>query len=260
MSGIVSAIRTLTVFRIPGKDAPSLATAMPWFPLVGAILGSMLYGVYLLFSIIFPDWIFLTAMVVLLAQTGFTGAIHLDGLADSADALFSMKDKARKLEILKDSRLGTFGVLALIGSLMLKWLLLCKLMESGEMQLIIVAMILSRTVQVDLAATLSYARADSGTAKRFVTDASSKHRLIAWLAALFFVAGFGPLCAAAIVVAFITGKYLSLWFKRQLGGVTGDLLGASSEIVEMAMLFLFSAWLHHFGWLHWPWALWLRSI
>ena len=253
MTGLISAFRTLTVIRVPGKEAASFVSALPWFPVVGAVFGALLVGVAVLVHLLFPGWIYLCSFLVLGTQIVISGAMHLDGLADAADALFSMKDRQRKLEIMKDSRLGTYGVLTLVCAFAAKWFLIAKLIEADAIRLIVVAMIVSRTVQVELAVTMAYARAGDGTAKAFVTGATRWHRGAAWLSAFLLIAGFGPMALIAIPIAFVAARLLARWFKTEIGGITGDLLGASSELTELIILFFLGAWLHHLPWIDWPW-------
>ena len=253
MRGFVTAVRTLTVFPIPGKDEASLSSALPWFPATGATLGAILFGFSVLSGFLFPQSVLLTGGLVLLLQCVFTGGIHLDGLADACDALFSLTDRKKKLEIMKDSRLGTYGVLSLFFVLLIKWLLICELAEFREMGLLVLAMLISRTIQVELAVTMPYARTTEGTAKLFIEGAGLKHRVAAWGSASILAAGFGPFALLALPLALLTGWFLKLYFSRKVGGVTGDLLGAASEYVELVVLAVVVLWLQHSPWIHWPW-------
>jgi len=255
MSGFVSAVRTLTVLPVFGKDAASMTRALPWFPVVGALLGGLMVGAGLLIQLVFPGWYMLTTVLLLIVQTLITGAIHLDGTADAGDALFSMTSREKKLEIMKDSRLGTYGVLSLIFVIIVKIVLLSALVTSDHMVLLVIAIIISRTAQVELTTTMQYARKDAGTAKSFVDGAGGVHRGIAWMVCLVLLAMFGPLAIAAGVVALPIIWGLRWLYNRRVGGVTGDLLGAASELVEIAMLFWLCAWVYNEKWIEWPVAI-----
>ncbi|MBN2527109.1 MAG: adenosylcobinamide-GDP ribazoletransferase [Deltaproteobacteria bacterium] len=256
MSGFVTAVRTLSSVPIPGRDADSLSMSLLWFPLVGALLGALWAGAGVLFSFVFDGWPMLIALLVLMLQSAMTGAMHLDGIADAADALFSMTSREKKLAIMKDSTLGTFGVLTLIFVLALKWTLLFKLVAAGQLILLVVVIAVARTAQVELAVTMSYARSGEGTGKAFVTDATFVHRLGAWLLALVLAAAFGPLAIGSVLLAMLTCMGLRRLYDRRIGGITGDLLGATSECVELVILLWFCGFIHQGKWIDWPWHLW----
>ncbi|MDD5309554.1 MAG: adenosylcobinamide-GDP ribazoletransferase [Deltaproteobacteria bacterium] len=242
LGGLVTAIRTLTILPVPGPEAEEPASALAWFPVVGGALGFVLYGLCLLADRVgLGSWPEGTAFVVVFAGSFLTRALHLDGLADSADGFAAMKDREQTLRIMKDPRVGTFGVLALVAVLSAKWIAVTRLVETGTALWLVAACVVSRAVQVELAVTLPYSRAEGGTAARFVTGARPVHRLAAWSTALLLLAAVtGPLGLASLVAGFAAAKVLGRWFTRRVGGVTGDLLGASSEIIETALLFAFA--------------------
>jgi adenosylcobinamide-GDP ribazoletransferase len=171
-----------------------------------------------------------------------TRGFHLDGLADAADALGSLAPRERMLAIMKDSAVGAFGVLALVLTLGAKWIAVARLVESGTGVWIVAAYVVSRAAQVELAVVLPYARAEGGTARAFVRDARGVHRLVAWtLAFLMITLVCGPAGVAVLVGGWLLARALGWRFMKMLGGVTGDLLGATSEIVETAVLFACAA-------------------
>ena len=242
LRGFVSAMRTLTALSVPGRDAEQMTAALPWFSFVGALLGAMLYGLCLLLDLAgFEYWPEATALGVVALTAVLTRGMHLDGLADAADGLFSMTDKARTLEIMKDSRIGTFGVLALIGILAAKWIAVLRLVEKDAVLLMVPALTVSRAVMADLAVSLPYAREAGGTGAPFVRGAETRHKVIAWTIAALVSAVFGPLGLGALICGFAAAKMLGRYYRKRLDGVTGDLLGAACELVE-AFLLLLGAW------------------
>ncbi len=244
LGGLISALRTLTIVPVPGRDAPSLAQALPWFPLVGALLGLLLYGIATGAQLLGIEWHQGTALVLLAIGTILTGALHLDGVADAADGLGGRRDRERALAIMKDSSTGAFGVIALCVVLLAKFVALSRLLELDGAAWIVVAMLVSRTMMVELAVGQPYARAEGGTGAPFVSEARWFHRLLAWVVAIGVLALFaGPTALAALAIgAAITWLY-GLWCRRRLGGITGDMLGAGNELVETALLILAATYL-----------------
>ena len=242
MSGLITALRLLSIFPVPGRDAEEMSSALPWFPLTGAILGGVLYGLALLAgSWSGGDWPNGVAAAVLLGGVVLTGALHLDGLADWADSFGGGQDKQAALAIMKDSRTGAFGVIALILVLLIKWVSMARLIEADAFVWIIVACIVSRTMQVELAACLPYARPEGGTGASIVEGARRSHRIWALLSALImlFVLG-GQAGVLALGAGWAACRGFGWWCRRRLGGVTGDLLGTGSEIVETLILVIFA--------------------
>ena len=165
--GLVTALRTLTILPVPGDDSETPADALPWFPAIGAALGIIICGLlgvmeYLTKSSPGP------AVVAVAASVFLTRGLHLDGLADCADAFWGGWDRERILAIMKDSALGTFGTIALVLVLLAKWCSIAALIDSGALNWIIIAMTVSRAVQVDLATGHDYARPEGGTGARFI--------------------------------------------------------------------------------------------
>jgi adenosylcobinamide-GDP ribazoletransferase len=233
--GLVTAVRTLTWLPVPGHDAASLASALPWFPAVGLLLGAALYGLCALSGATWPEG---AALAVVAGGTLLTRGLHLDGLADSADGLFGGRTRERILEIMKDSRMGAFGGIAIALALLAKFALVSRLVGLHAPLWIIPAYVTSRTVQAVLAVTQPYARAD-GMAAPFLAEARPAHGLLALLVGIAAILSAGRMDVLWLV-AFALGLALAMLlgrsFRRRVGGVTGDLIGATSELVEIAVL------------------------
>jgi adenosylcobinamide-GDP ribazoletransferase len=239
--GLITAIRTLSILPIPGKDAERMSSSLPWFPLVGFMLGSICYGMALLMEFVTGNrWPEGTAIIVLGCGILLTRAIHMDGLADWADGFGGGRDRQKILAIMKDPHVGAFGVIAVVVIVAVKWVALTGLIAFGSSTYIIVSYIVSRTMQVELAASLPYARAEDGTAAPFVKDARFSHRFAALFFALVVLAGLcGPITSAATMcLGWLVCRLFGWWCYRRVGGVTGDLLGACSEIMETIILFI----------------------
>ena len=235
MRALVTAIRTLTLLPVPGKDSASLASALPFFPAIGVLIGALvilgLYGAHL------TGWVAGAGTVAMILSVWLTRGLHVDGLADVMDALGASRDRERRLEIMKDPHTGAFGVMAIVADLLLKAVALGQLAALGHWSLALIPFIVSRTAQVLLATTLPYARAEGGKAALYVQEARLYHLILALLAAVAFCLAASELAGLllllqGLVIAFL----LRLWMKHHFGGVTGDLLGASSELIETGLL------------------------
>jgi adenosylcobinamide-GDP ribazoletransferase len=175
-----------------------------------------------------------------------TGALHLDGLADTADALGAGRDRTRALEILRDSRIGSFGAIALFFALALKVIALAGLAGTMRAEAIYLAPGLARYTMVMVAHRLEYMRAEgAGTALLASSDDDyerrSRNELIACATAVIAVLpviSVKALCACVVAVAGTV--MLRTFYARWIGGVTGDLIGAAGEIVETAVLITFA--------------------
>jgi adenosylcobinamide-GDP ribazoletransferase len=234
-SGFVTAARTLTWLPIPGREAASFASALPWFPLVGAFLGLALHGAALLTG---QGWPGGTALLVVAGGTLLTRGLHLDGLADTADGLFGGRTRERALAIMKDSRMGAFGGIALVLALLAKLVAVSRLATLSATAWLVPAYVASRTVQAALSACMPYAR-EEGTAGAFVTAAGPRHAVGAIAAAMVILVGLGGpgwRWPAALGMALCVAILLGAGFRRRVGGITGDLLGAASELTETAVL------------------------
>jgi adenosylcobinamide-GDP ribazoletransferase len=150
------------------------------------------------------------------------------------------RDKQKTLAIMKDPHIGAFGVISVVVIVLVKWVALTGLIVSGSSIYIIVSYVVSRTMQVELAVSLPYARREGGTAAPFVRDASFLHRLVALCTAMVLLSGiYGPITgAAALCIGWLVCRLFGWWCYRRVGGVTGDLLGACSEITETLILFI----------------------
>ena len=232
--GFLTAWRTLTILRLPGRDAARFAAALPFFPVVGALLGAGVAAVS--WAAAAAHWPALAGPAAAGLLALVTGALHLDGLADGADALYGHRTPARRLEIMKDPRVGAMGVTALIFAVLLKVVAIGRLAGDGAWLWLVLPCVWSRAAMPVLAVSLPSARPD-GTAGRFLADARPSHAVVAVLLALALTVAVAPraalACAAATVVLVLLLRRV---FRRAVGGVTGDLLGFGSEFIEVALL------------------------
>ncbi|MDP5215793.1 adenosylcobinamide-GDP ribazoletransferase [Ruegeria sp. 2205SS24-7] len=220
--------------RLPERVFERQAQAVWAFPLAGLVVGVLacLTGAIAL-AVNLPAM--LSAALVLIVLVGVTGAMHEDGLADTVDGFWGGFTPERRLEIMKDSHIGTYGVLALILSLLLRWGAIVTLIGAGALWLLLAAAIWSRALMPMLMATMPNARG-AGLSHR-VGSPSGK----AAIAGLILALSLGLLVAgsAAVVPALISGLAalgLARLALAKIGGQTGDVLGATQQIGEIAFL------------------------
>jgi adenosylcobinamide-GDP ribazoletransferase len=233
MRGLLAAIGFLTRLPVPAwayGDARTQAASLAWYPAVGLLLGGLLWALAWLLHGAPP---LLTTALLLAAWVGLTGALHLDGLADSADAwIGGLGDRERTLRIMKDPRSGPAGVVALVLLLLLKFAALASLPAPGPALLL--APLLGRAALTALFLGTPYVR--EGGLGSAMHGASRQACMLALLLTLVFGLACGGRGAVAMVVAvavFATWRAACL---RRLGGFTGDTAGAMAELVEMAVL------------------------
>jgi adenosylcobinamide-GDP ribazoletransferase len=217
--------------------------AAGWFPFVGLCLGVVLATVWRVAQGLGP---LPAAVLVLAAGLLLTGAFHEDGLADTADALGGAATRERLFEILKDSRIGTFGAAALGISLLLRATLLVRLGPSADIALVL-TQCLSRAPPVWLMSSLPYVSA-VGSKSQHVVNGSISQAMLAtlWpaaLVALFLARGaLTPVAAASLILACTGATIVCGWrFARRAGGITGDFLGATQQVIESVALIVLVA-------------------
>jgi len=232
------ALSFLTIFPVADDlqpDADQLGRSMAFFPAVGLVLGLGLVVLNWVLDSFIPRPVLDCLLVLFLIMA--TGALHLDGIADLIDGLAGGKDRAGVLEIMKDSRVGAIGVVGLVMVLLLKYLSLFNIAPEVKSAALVLTPAAGRWVQVVLAAYCRYLRPNGGTGAVFVDKIGEREVLIATVTliaaalALFGVKG--------VFVVFLLGlaaMLLQRYFQRRLGGVTGDVLGAATEVVEVLTL------------------------
>jgi len=235
--GLVTALRTLTILPIPGKETERMADALSWFPVVGCLLAAILLALARGLDFVTGGWNEGSAAVVLAVSAILTRGLHLDGLSDWADGFGGGNTREATLTIMKDPRAGAFGGVALVLVLVAKWAAFSRLIETGAFHWVVPAFVVSRMAMVELAVCLPYARSEGGTGAPFVNGARTFHRFISLLTALALVLAWGGRAGLVLMIAgWALCHLLGLWFRRRVGGLTGDLLGACSELVETGLL------------------------
>jgi adenosylcobinamide-GDP ribazoletransferase len=240
---LLSAAALLTRLPLPNHRGTGGGSAWAW-PLVGSLLGALAAGVAsaALWLGITPG---VTAVLVLGTQALLTGALHEDGLSDTADGLFGGWTRERRLEIMKDSRVGSYGVLALVLVTLARWQAVTALLVfdanwGGHWVALVATGALSRAPMALMMALLPNAR---GSGLSHATGQPSQTTALVGMGVAvtiaIFLAGWAGLIMA--LAAFVVAVLLSILALRRIGGQTGDILGASQQLAEVACLAVLSA-------------------
>ena len=240
------AIRFFTCLPVPawvGHSAEALNRSARYFPAVGLLVGGIGALVYLAAALFWPSAV---AILLSMAATIYaTGAFHEDGLSDTVDGLGGGWDKLRILDIMKDSRVGSYGVVAMVLALLGKFTLLNALEPALLPLALIAGHALSRFCSTVLLATMDYVREDLlAKAKPLATGLSAGEMLLALAFVLAALALLPPeKVLAGSALAALATLWLAAKFKRWLGGYTGDCLGATQQVAEIAFyLGLLAVW------------------
>ncbi len=218
-----------------------ISRAAAWFPLVGLLVGGLasLGNMLLIPHLARP----LCALIVLFIMVLVTGGLHEDGLADCADAFGGGWTREDRLRILKDSRIGSFGAIALILSFGLRGTLLTAIPANQVLNYLISAQVLSRWTSLPLGSILPSARGSDGQGGRLAGKMSLSAAVIGTvitavvLWCFLRVSAWQPALAVALVTA-VSGMY----YRQRIGGITGDCMGATIQISEIAV-YLCGAWM-----------------
>ncbi|WP_033170491.1 adenosylcobinamide-GDP ribazoletransferase [Selenomonas sp. ND2010] len=254
MNSFITALQFLT--RIHVKNQPDLTMedfgrSTKFFPLVGVVLGLIYMLVTWCLVAVFGWANFVTTVLVLLPVL-VTGGLLLDGYMDTADGVFSARSRERKLEIMKDSRVGAFGVIALVSLMMINWTVLRDIKLVLLMTALFVMPVIGRMAMVMVIAFFPYARPE-GMGKAFSDMADKKTLAVAGITTLLFVVPWGQAAIAALAVGLGFAWLLGAWLTSKLGGLTGDTYGAVETLTETMVLvvFLVTSWIP--GGLHILW-------
>ena len=221
--------------RLPGMPAPEqLGRSLLFYPLVGLLFGVILWALNISLA---GAPLLLHAALLLTVWVLLSGALHLDGLADSADAwLGGFGDRERTLTIMKDPRSGPIAVVTLVLVLLLKFAALLALIEQQQGIALIIVPLIGRAALLGLFLTTTYVRA-GGLGQALADHLPRKtgwQVLAVSAAACVVISGFNAVVALLLaVVVFIWLRHLML---RRLGGTTGDTAGALLELLEMSVL------------------------
>lgn len=214
------------------------ADAVRYFPLVGLIIGAIDLFVYIITSKLFHG--ILPVVFTMISHIIVTGGLHLDGLSDTADGIFSGRSKDKILDIMKDSRVGTFGVLALVTLMLLKFAAIQEISETNIYSALLISPVISRTFATLLMYKRRYARQKEGLGDLFIGKISTLTFSIALALGLIITLAVGRTYGLiVIIVGYIFTILFRSYIEKRLDGITGDILGASVELNEVLVLIVF---------------------
>jgi adenosylcobinamide-GDP ribazoletransferase len=239
------ALQFLTRLPLPAVQdwrEDELARAIPMFPLVGAAIGLALGGCFtgLTSAGLGP----LPAAILATAFLGplLTGALHEDGLGDTADGLFGGRDRDTALRIFRDSRVGAYAVVAMVAAMMLRVAIVAELTPTAAVATLALAHALGRAASVAQMVRLPYARTEAvGVGGSMAAGVRAHHVVATVIVTAGVVAGAavvlgpqGPIRATLAAAA--CAMVLTRWYRRRLQGITGDTMGATCVLVELTVL------------------------
>ena len=232
MKAFVSALQFITIlpWGRTGKFEP--AAMLPYFPVVGLLIGALTALIDVLCMHLWSRPV--ASLLDVCFLVAVTGAFHLDGLGDSADGLYGHRSREAALEIMKDSRVGVMGLVAIVCCLALKWAGIYGLESHRAWFLIIIPAYARGSILVGIR-LLPYARPQGGTGKAFF---DSRPGLISFWGMippllLSFVCGWRGILLIAVYGAVVAG--MLFYYKRKINGISGDMLGALVEVSEAAL-------------------------
>lgn len=228
MKSFFAALSFLTRLPVPhcwcGGER-ELGRSLAFFPIVGLLIGAFVAALGELLGLVFPPLV--ASAILVIALLAVSGGLHLDGLADTADAFFSSRSRERMLEIMRDSRSGPMGVMAVVCVLLIKFSALASAPAAQRWAVLLLMPLAGRAALVVSLQLLPYARAQGGLASIF--HAQRSRGLAAWAVTLLAGAGWCALGRAGLVAACATVVVIFLFAactRRKIGGLTGDTLGA----------------------------------
>lgn len=234
-----AAMAFLTVIPVAtpeGTSGERLGRA--YFPAVGALLGLAAGACYVLAAAVTSPLVAAVAAIAALAV--LTGALHLDGLADAADGLFGGGDVARRLEVMRDSRVGSFGLVAVVLVLLGDVAALAAMSPARAIVALVIAGAVSRWALLLVIAALPYIR-ESGLG----VAAGGRHRpfdlLLGSAITVIICVLDWRRAVVAVVVALLIAAVVALIARRRIGGATGDVYGATAELSQLGALVVFAA-------------------
>ncbi|MBS0970143.1 adenosylcobinamide-GDP ribazoletransferase [Chimaeribacter arupi] len=241
MKVFLATLQFLTRLPVPANASARMSVedyprGVYWFPVIGLIVGMCCTVIYMLTASALGP--LMAAMLAVTTNVLVTGAFHLNGLADSCDGLFSRSGRARALEIMRDSRIGTYGAAAVVLTLLIRVGAIYQMSVSGYAMLpvLLATPLLSRGTLLLLMFRQNYARED-GLGNLYIGKICPRRFVLTLLITL---AGVALLCGVMSLIAVAVTLFFALMFRsavqEKIGGQTGDTLGAGNELFEIVFL------------------------
>jgi len=236
----LQALSFLTILPVDQPSLPEekgLARSMTFFPLVGLLIGLLLTVAYLILSFLFSKslalWLTLGCLALL------TRGLHLDGFADTVDGFAAGGPKEKILEVMRDSRIGAFGVVGLILLIGAKYLALDQITGPSIPSSLILMTVMGRNSIVWVCFRSPYARTGEGLARPFAENLTSREMIVSSASAIAMGLLVGGLEGVLVFIGIgLFSLAFRLFFLKKLKGITGDILGATNELSEVLCLLL----------------------
>lgn len=250
MERFFTALQFLTVFRVK-KDievtGESLASSMAYFPLVGALQGLILAAVYSLLSDTGLLQESVSVAIALLVLVITNGALHLDGFADTVDGLAGGRTPEERLRIMRDSSVGAVGVVFLVFLLLIKYLAIQEVPDEYRARIFFIFPVIGRWAPVLMAYLAPYARTDSGLGASFASNSRATLIKATVIACILSAFALGALSLVLVGLVGVSVYLFTRFFKRRLGGVTGDVFGFQAEAAELLFVIMALAMMNIFA-------------
>ncbi len=241
MTSFLLALQFLTAIpvRVSGEITPrQMGRAMAWFSAVGLMLGAILALTDLALRALFPPTV--GAALLLVVWVALTGALHLDGFLDCCDGLLVAKPPEKRLEILRDTRVGAFAVVGAVCLLLLKFTALLELPADRRIAALLVIPALTRAAMVYAVRAYPYARHGPGWGQLFREELTWREVAQAGVVAIVAAGlALGLTGLALAIGVWLMTVGIAWWVRRRIPGLTGDVYGAINELTEVgALLFV----------------------
>lgn len=237
MRNFISALQFITILPLGKAKSFDPPNMVPYFPLVGLLLGLLTAAFDFMALQLWSQPVASLLDVVLLA--GLTGAFHIDGLGDTADGLFGQRCREKALVIMKDSRIGVMGLVAIVGALALKWGGIAGLGSQRALLLAIVPAYARGSILFGMY-FFDYGRPAGGTGRAFFNE-KPRPAAFRWLllpVGLSLLLGFRAVLLNIFFTALLA--LILLYYRKRMGCITGDMLGAMTEATEAGLFLLIS--------------------
>lgn len=237
IDGLILAFQFFT--RLPFKknidfNEKNIRTSIIFYPLVGAVIGLLAALIYYPLQYLNKNIASLGALFILILVTG---GLHLDGLSDTFDGFLSNRDKERVLEIMKDSRIGAFGVISIIMLVLSKYVIISSF-DSGFELAVILSLANSRIVVSRIISNKRVAR-PGGLGSLFHKSNPGKNIIFSMVIYLVILLFINPYFIIPLIINFIVAELFCNWSYKKIDGMTGDTYGAIIEVGDTVSLLIF---------------------
>jgi len=243
MNDFLIALQFLVPLTVRGRckivKESDLAKSMAWFSAAGLFIGLILTGLYSLLILFFPQIV--VCALILLSMILVSGAMHLDGLADTVDGIAGGKDKNNILKIMHDSNIGAVGAVVVFACLLIKFSCLYSFSPGTARLALIGSSVLSRWAFVFSAAKWQPAPDNDGLGRKFIDFVGNKELFFASIVAaagMLFIFKLKAIIIISVIILFIA--IFNNFIKNKIGGLTGDTIGAAGELTETLTLLVIS--------------------